>query len=138
MIAAVDVAYDRRAGHARAAAVVFGDWTDSAPIAEYSVEVEHVAPYVPGAFYQRELPCIMAVLREIREPLTVILIDGYVDLDNEPGLGRHLWNALQQQCAVVGIAKSSYRGATSVELYRRPKSPALVPHRSRYERRTGR
>jgi deoxyribonuclease V len=118
MIAAVDVAYDELVASARAAAVVFGDWTDSATIAEYAVDVGQVAPYVPGAFYRRELPCIMAVLHEVREPLTVILIDGYVDLESGPGLGRHLWNALQQRCAVVGIAKSCYRGAASVEVHR--------------------
>jgi deoxyribonuclease V len=118
MIAAVDVAYDELAVGARAAAVVFGDWTDSDAVAEYSAAVTKVEPYTPGAFYQRELPCLLAVLREVREPLTVILVDGYVDLGTRPGLGRHLWNALQQQCAVVGIAKSRFRGASAVEVHR--------------------
>ena len=57
-----------------------------------------VAAYVPGQFYRRELPCLLAVFGLVRQPLEIILIDGYVWLDAQgmPGLGGHLFDALGQ------------------------------------------
>ena len=59
-------------------------------------------------------PCILDVLRPIPRP-DIVIIDGYVWLDQKgtPGLGAHLWSALDQQVAVVGVAKSPRRGDPS-------------------------
>ena len=54
-IAAFDVHY-LQDGRASAAAVVFADFGDRVPAAEYHRVMARSAPYVPGAFYKRELP----------------------------------------------------------------------------------
>ncbi|MFE6507831.1 endonuclease V [Nocardioides sp. NPDC057767] len=71
-----------------------------------------VADYLPGRFYQRELPAIEVVLENI-EPLDLLIVDGYVDLDpnGRAGLGRHVWDA-GLAAAVVGVAKTAFRSAT--------------------------
>ncbi|MBL9017702.1 MAG: endonuclease V, partial [Myxococcales bacterium] len=64
MFAAVDVHY----GDTRvvAAAVVFAGWTDELAAGEV---VNHhppdAAPYTPGAFYERELPYLLALIAQL-------------------------------------------------------------------------
>jgi deoxyribonuclease V len=47
----------------------------------------------------------------VSDPLAAVLIDGYVWLDEagSPGLGAHLYRALEERVAVIGVAKSRYR-----------------------------
>jgi hypothetical protein len=87
MIAALDVHYDETASSALAAAVVFQNWDDERPLREYTVRCNGIAAYVPGQFFQRELPCLLAVLSEIQEPINVIVIDGYVSLGDKATTG---------------------------------------------------
>jgi deoxyribonuclease V len=110
MKAALDVAYE--AGFGYAAAVAFQDWSDAEVIQEELVVVSGVQPYQPGRFFQRELPCLLAVLRAL-PPLETVLIDGYVWLDSldTPGLGARLFQALEGEVAVIGVAKTRFRGA---------------------------
>jgi deoxyribonuclease V len=109
MIACLDVDY--RDTTASAAAIAFREWPDATPVEERVVAVSNFQPYEPGQFFRRELPCLLAVLRALR-PVSVILVDGYVWLDgmSRPGLGAHLYRALDGQAAVVGIAKTKFRG----------------------------
>jgi len=81
---------------ALAACVVARGWTDAAPIEARVVTVAEVRPYAPGRFYERELPCVLAVLERLRTPVGAIVVDGYVVLDEHgtPGLGGHLHAAL--------------------------------------------
>lgn len=110
LIAFVDVGY--RDDGALAACVVAEQWTDDRPHEQRVAHVANVAPYEPGRFYLRELPCLLAVLREVRAPVTTIVVDGYVFLDNDrPGLGAHLHEALR--VPVMGVAKTAFRGVTS-------------------------
>ena len=60
MLACVDVDY-RDVG-AVAACVAFERWGSPEPAQIAIEEIEEVAPYVPGEFYRRELPCVLAVL----------------------------------------------------------------------------
>src|SRR5436190_20681828 len=87
MIVAVDVDY--RTDHAVAAAVLFNAWSDAAPAAEHTARVSPLHPYVPGQFYLRELPCLLRVLEAVKVPLDIIVIDGYVELQELPAGGRH-------------------------------------------------
>lgn len=117
MLVALDVAYDDARAAALAAAVSFGDWTDVKPFQECVVSVTNVAPYEPGSFYRRELPCLLAVLASVPGPKAVLIVDGYVDLaPGRPGLGRHLFEATD--VPVVGIAKSHFHGAEAVAISR--------------------
>lgn len=112
-VAFTDVDY-RTPDGARAACVVASAWSDATPCEERYVDIESVAPYRPGAFYERELPCLLAVLASITTPYRVVVVDGYVDLDVEgtPGLGARLYEALGGRVPIVGVAKTAFRGAS--------------------------
>ena len=96
---------------------MFADWSDPAPAQTLAKAIAEVAPYEPGAFYKRELPCLLAVIGEIGAPLSVVVVDGYVWLsaDGRPGLGAHLHEALGSAVTVVGVAKTSFHGADFAE-----------------------
>ena len=53
-----------------------------------------------------------------------IVVDGYVWLDDKDrkGLGHHLYDALQQSVAVIGVAKTEFAGATQAVEIRRGSS----------------
>lgn len=109
-ILAIDVQYtDEDIGYA--AGVLF-DSIDSSVPSQPTVHVhQHVLPYEAGAFYKRELPPILSLLDKISPPPSLIIVDGFVDLDGpeHPGLGRHLYNRLDGRAAVIGVAKNPYR-----------------------------
>jgi deoxyribonuclease V len=126
MIALFDTCYFDDKAHT--ACVLLRHWEDETPAATYTALREGIAAYEPGAFYKRELPCITGALQVINEPLTVIVIDGYVWLDEKPGLGAHLHEALEQKLPVVGVAKTRFRNnARAVELFRgNSKNPLYI------------
>jgi deoxyribonuclease V len=111
MLACVDVDY--RGDEAVAAAVLFRTWTDAEPAGRIVQKLTGIEPYVPGQFYRRELPCLLAVLRQATEPLETVVVDGYVWLGDEthPGLGAHLYEALGRHIPVVGVAKTRFASA---------------------------
>ena len=116
MLAFMDVGY-HDAG-ARAAAVLAVQWHDSAACHQQIVDLPEVAPYEPGAFYLRELPCLLALIEALPQTPSLLAIDGYVWLDAQfrPGLGAHLYQALGEQIPVVGIAKTAFAGADTCPL----------------------
>lgn len=117
MKACVDVDY--RDACAVAACVVFDAWGDAAPAYERRiVSASAPAAYEPGAFYKRELPYLLAVLEGL-DTIDLVVVDGYVWLDGgRPGLGAHLYEALGRRVAVVGVAKTAFRGATATAIHR--------------------
>lgn len=127
MILAVDVQYYGE--HAVVAGVIFADWQDRTPAGEVITRVAVHAPYEPGEFYRRELPCILQLIVENDLEPDCIVVDGFVYLDgnNRPGLGRHLFDALEGKVAVIGVAKRAfgeipaeftiYRGESGRPLY---------------------
>lgn len=117
MIAAFDVHYLEN-GCASAAAVLFSDYSDAEPIAVYTQLLPGAADYIPGEFYKRELPCILTLLRQIKEVPDEMVIDGYVMLGNRPGLGQHLFNSFNGKIPVIGVAKSKFEGASGTEVFR--------------------
>jgi len=110
VFAAVDVHY-LPLGEARAALVLASSAAFSEIVLEKTVAVADVAPYEPGAFYQRELPCLRALLVGMDE-LSLLVVDGYVDLDpaGKPGLGMHAH--LEFGVPVIGVAKTPFSTAT--------------------------
>lgn len=118
MIACLDVAYTGSEG--RAAGIAFREWTDVVPLEEKAITMQGVHPYQSGQFFRRELPCLLSVLRAL-VPVEVVIVDGYVWLGgvDRPGLGAHLYQALGGRTAVVGVAKSRFKGAsTGSEVFR--------------------
>jgi deoxyinosine 3'endonuclease (endonuclease V) len=109
MILAFDTYYHDPAAHT--VCIAFHDWTQTEPTAIYRETISGIAAYEPGAFYKRELPCILSLLRQIDlNPVTTILIDGFVYLDDNrsPGLGAHLYAALDVRIPVIGVAKTNF------------------------------
>jgi deoxyribonuclease V len=116
--AAVDVHYFPHGG-ARAAAVLSPDERFEVIAEQRVVPVDQVAEYEPGQFYRRELPALQAVL-EGCGPLQLLIVDGYVDLEPDgrrPGLGAHCFATFG--VPVIGVAKTSFRGATHAGEVRR-------------------
>ncbi len=111
MKAALDVHYE--SDRSVAACVVFSHWPDSEP-AELIRAVEPGAlQYRPGRFYERELPCLLSVLKRAGREFETVVIDGYVHLrpDAGKGLGAHLFEALPYSPVVIGVAKNPLKVA---------------------------
>jgi len=126
MKACTDVHYGKDLGSA--ACVLFHEWTDSEAIDEIVKVIRGVAPYESGRFYRRELPCLLEVLRDVRGELEVVIVDGYVRLgkDGSPGLGAHLYQALDERIPVIGVAKRVFRqDAPAVPVWRGNSRKAL-------------
>jgi deoxyribonuclease V len=103
---------DYRADHAKVSCVITDSWSSNKCSAVDTI-IRDVAEYEPGAFYKREMPCILKLLNDIPflKP-AVIVIDGYVHLgeDQHDGLGAHLYRALGETIPVVGVAKTYFHG----------------------------
>lgn len=117
MITAVDVYYSFNK-NATASAIVFLDYSDSTEYKAYLKVIPEVEDYIPGEFYKRELPCLLAIISLIEEEIDTIIIDGYIDPGNNPGLGRHLWWALDCKKKIIGVAKKYFRDSDAVQVFR--------------------
>jgi deoxyribonuclease V len=118
LIACFDVDYNATTAHV--GAVVFRDWEDAQPFKVYDIMVNKVSEYIPGQFYKRELPCINALLDNITEPIEIIIVDGYAWLEeNKKGLGAYLYEDLNKNIPVIGVAKNKYKKADyAIEVFR--------------------
>lgn len=128
MIAILDAGY--RENNARAACVLAHAFTDEQPCGENVIEIEGIAPYTPGKFYRRELPCLVAALNAIDAQPDIVVVDGFVTLSptGEPGLGQYLYEELNSETPAIGVAKTSFAKAThALPLIRgRSKRPLFI------------
>ena len=100
------------ADHVVTAAVTFSHWESGEVLEELTTRTPAAAEYVPGEFYKRELPGILSLLRpRDLSPHDLLIVDGYVFLDDAgaPGLGKHLYDALDGKIPVVGVAKKKFK-----------------------------
>jgi deoxyribonuclease V len=109
LIGCLDVDY--RDTGVTAACIGAEAWTDELARVEVLVRSPgRPAAYQPGAFYERELPHLLAALARM-PPLEVIVVDAYVWLGpDHPGLGKRLHDALGGG-VIVGVAKTRFAGA---------------------------
>ncbi|WP_255412571.1 endonuclease V [Aquimarina aquimarini] len=109
MILAFDTYYfDNKA---KTVCISFSSWADTQPIEIYSEIIEEIADYEPGAFYKRELPCIISLLKKINlKKIDLIIVDSFVFLDDfdKPGLGAYLFESLKSKTPIIGVAKSGF------------------------------
>lgn len=114
MIFAVDVQYEESC--ALAAGVLFPDWEKDEVESDRTKPIKDIAPYEPGSFYKRELPCILPLLAEVAIELEAIVVDGYVTLgpDSKPGLGMYLYEYLRREIPVVGVAKNRFKDTPAI------------------------
>lgn len=110
MIVVIDVFYKLQ-NKAKAVAILFDDWESQEIKKVYTIDIEHVADYVSGEFYKRELPCILQLLEHVEENYSYIVVDGYVYLgaEKKAGLGQHLWNSLSAKKPIIGVAKNYFK-----------------------------
>lgn len=114
MIYAFDTYYDE--DHANTVCIAFEDWTSENESDIYTEKTEVSSGYESGAFYKRELPCILSLLKKIElKEGDIIIVDGYVTLDNDGkiGLGGYLYEALDRKYAIIGIAKNDFASPDS-------------------------
>jgi deoxyinosine 3'endonuclease (endonuclease V) len=109
MILAIDVHYKDTT--AKAVGALLQHWNDA--IAERTIikYIDTVEEYIPGSFYKRELPCIQEIIKDVDlQSLSCIIIDGFVVLDDagKPGLGAYVYESIQSQVPVIGVAKSNF------------------------------
>lgn len=125
--ACVDVGYGGQ--QAVSACLLFDQWTSAQPSQALVRTFSPIAPYVPGQFYRRELPCLLATLSQVARTFDTVVVDGYVWLGEglRPGLGAYLFEALGGQVAVIGVAKTVFRGTLAIEVQRgQSKRPLYV------------
>ena len=115
MILAVDVYYQEN--RAKSVGVLFCNWEDTEPLKIISDFYDNPLEYEPGAFYKRELPCIMNLIQYLDiGKLSAIIVDGYVYLNDEkkPGLGHYVYESLGRVVPVIGVAKTRFHNNESV------------------------
>ncbi len=117
MITAVDVYY-KDSATATAGAVIFSSFTDTIARSTYTLILPGAVDYIPGQFFRRELPCIMKILKVISEEIDTVVIDGYVNLGRNPGLGMHLWKTLDGKKIIIGVAKRHFIESDAIEVFR--------------------
>ncbi len=128
MILALDVYYSKDS--ANCVGVLF-NWEDTFPAKIYRTTIACFENYIPGCFYQREMPSILALLDKVEfTDLEAIVVDGHVFTDTTNfGLGGMVWLKIGQQVPIIGIAKNSFfnNSDTVVEVYRgKSKKPLYV------------
>ena len=110
MIVAFDTHYfDNKA---KTVGVSFQNWTDGEAVGIEEEIIEGIADYEPGSFFKRELPCILSILKRYNlDTLDCIIVDGYVHLDNDGklGMGGYLYQNLEKNIPIIGVAKSWFR-----------------------------
>jgi len=110
MILATDVHYYN--DKAQASGVLFEHWEDDTPLKTISVSINKVAAYKSGSFYKRELPCLLELINAIDEKIDCVIVDGFVFLGKKQksGLGKYLYDALDEKIPVIGVAKNGFHG----------------------------
>lgn len=131
MILAFDTYYYEN--KAKTVCLGFDGWNKEENYKIYSEIIENLEEYKSGEFYKRELPCILSLLEKImlNEPIEVIIIDGYVYLDNNQkfGLGGYLYESLNRKIPIIGVAKTNFapNKYNKVELLRgKSKNPLYI------------
>lgn len=105
---------------AKTVCLEFEEWNSSTDFKIHSEIISNVSEYIPGEFYKRELPCIVSLLDKIGlENVEAIVVDSFVYLDDDKklGLGSYLYEKLNKEIPIIGVAKTNF---TSLEKYKTP------------------
>ncbi len=119
--------------YANTAVVGIEDWSACEPSFELSDTIYNVKEYESGAFYKRELPCLLSIINKINlnPSKDILVIDGYVVLSDggKLGLGGHLYHELNRKIPVIGVAKNNFFQLNNLkkEIYRgQSKKPLFI------------
>lgn len=119
MFACIDAHYTDAGS--RTGLVLFQNWSDEFATSEFVDEqLQEPADYVPGSFFLRELPCVLAAIKSFANDVQTIVIDGYVWLDQSgrKGFGAYLFEALDGSVSVIGVAKNRFIGSKGIDVLR--------------------
>lgn len=98
--------------YANTAVIGIENWNSEFSDFELTEVTHNINDYESGAFYKRELPCLLSIIKKINLDYTkdILVIDGYVVLDDKGklGLGGHLFNELKGEIPVIGVAKNNF------------------------------
>lgn len=110
MIYCFDTYYNKNT--AKTAVIGIENWEDATPSLELTDTINEVNEYESGAFYKRELPCLLSMINKlpINPNKDILVVDGYVVLSDEGklGLGGYLFNELEGKIPVIGVAKNNF------------------------------
>ena len=97
---------------AKTSCIGISTWASDTVAFEVSETISGIRKYESGAFYKRELPCILSVLKqiELNYQQDIIVIDGFVVLDDagKLGLGGYLFHHLNCRIPVIGVGKTNF------------------------------
>jgi deoxyribonuclease V len=113
MIVVIDVHY--RENEAKIVCLEIDNWIDNISSKTHIVYKYDVADYESGAFYKRELPCIINIMEFVDlEMVECIVVDSYVYLDDDgkKGLGYYVYEHFEGKIPVIGVAKTSFHNNT--------------------------
>jgi deoxyribonuclease V len=113
MIVVIDVHY--RENEAKVVCLEIDNWIDNISSKTHIVYKYDVADYESGAFYKRELPCIINIMEFVDlEMVECIVVDSYVYLDDDgkKGLGYYVYEHFEGKIPVIGVAKTSFHNNT--------------------------
>lgn len=109
MILAFDTYYfDNKA---KTVCLEFENWNEDKNFKVHTEIIDNVSEYIPGEFYKRELPCIISLLNQMNlKNIEAIIVDGFVYLDDDKkhGLGGHLYEKLNKEVPIIGVAKTNF------------------------------
>lgn len=109
MYLALDVHY--KTNYAKSVGVTFLTTNDEVPQDVIIETLKDIAPYQPGEFYKRELPCLLEVITKVDlNTIDAIIVDGHVYIDNDGkyGLGGYLYQVLDNRVPIIGVAKRAF------------------------------
>lgn len=108
MIYAFDTYYWE--GNAKTVCVQFSSWEATEIETVYEETIKTPENYESGAFYKRELPCLLSLLKKIDlEENAILIVDGYATLNSSKnGLGGYLYEELKGKYPIIGIAKNNF------------------------------
>lgn len=98
-------------GKAKTVCIEFNEWNQSKNYKVHTETIDNVEEYIPGEFYRRELPCILSLLNQFDlKNIDIIIVDGFVYLDDNKkhGLGGHLYEKLEKNIPIIGVAKTNF------------------------------
>ncbi|MBN66390.1 MAG: deoxyribonuclease V [Rickettsiales bacterium] len=107
-VGGIDVGYNKQLGMAQASLVVM-DWEELEVVSEYTARLPVDFPYVSGYLSFREIPAVLAVLKQCNPLPDLLMLDGQgVAHPRRLGIASHLGVLLDMP--TIGVAKSRLCG----------------------------